>query len=152
MLTWPTCFLWTSPHHSFIRVLHQETNGHQRQTLLGVCVDWNPPRVTLVHFWPAYIQHAGDTRPTEVNVENPNLNNTEVHKTVSLAEDETHQTRRCWSVSAGLTFLPACLRAKASSVVIVLFPTPPFPDRTNTTWRTWARLPSHMKQRRYSFT
>lgn len=46
-----------------------------------------------------------------------------------------------------LTFLPACLRASASSVVMVLLPTPPFPDRTNTTCWTWARLPTHMKRR-----
>ena len=45
------------------------------------------------------------------------------------------------------TFLPACLRARASSVVMVLLPTPPFPDRTNTTCRTWARFPSAAEQR-----
>lgn len=49
-------------------------------------------------------------------------------------------------VTTQLTFLPACLRARANSAVMVLFPTPPFPDRTNTTCRTWAMFASHLKR------
>lgn len=40
-----------------------------------------------------------------------------------------------------LTFLPAWRRAKASSVEMVLFPTPPFPERTRMMCRTPARFP-----------
>lgn len=47
-----------------------------------------------------------------------------------------------------LTFLPACRRASANSVVMVLLPTPPLPDSTNTTCLTWARFASHVEQRR----
>lgn len=48
-----------------------------------------------------------------------------------------------------LTFLPAWRRARASSVEMVLFPTPPFPERTRTMCRTPARFPgSGWKDRR----
>lgn len=56
-----------------------------------------------------------------------------------------HTVFSCIYTFLELTFFPACLRASASSVVMVLLPTPPLPDSTNTTCRTWDRLPSSMK-------
>jgi hypothetical protein len=41
----------------------------------------------------------------------------------------------------GLTFLPWWRRARANSVEMVLFPTPPFPERTRMMCRTPARFP-----------
>lgn len=41
----------------------------------------------------------------------------------------------------GLTFLPWWRRARANSVEMVLFPTPPFPERTRMICRTPARFP-----------
>lgn len=41
----------------------------------------------------------------------------------------------------GLTFLPWWRSARANSVEMVLFPTPPFPERTRMICRTPARFP-----------
>lgn len=46
-----------------------------------------------------------------------------------------------WLGPEALTFLPAWRRARASSVEMVLFPTPPFPERTRMICRTPARFP-----------
>lgn len=45
-----------------------------------------------------------------------------------------------------LTFLPAWRRAKASSVEMVLFPTPPFPERTRMMCWTPARFPASSRK------
>ncbi|TNN42774.1 hypothetical protein EYF80_047033 [Liparis tanakae] len=124
--------------HGFIRVLQQEADGHEGEALLGVGVDRHPPRVTLVHVGPAHAEHAGDTGPTQVNVQDADLRN-RLRCSMTSCSVRGH---RLQVSSRSLTFLPACLSASASSVVMVLLPTPPFPDRTSTTWRTCDRFPS----------
>lgn len=46
-----------------------------------------------------------------------------------------------WLGTEVLTFLPAWRRARASSVEMVLFPTPPFPERTRMICWMPARFP-----------
>lgn len=150
-----TCFLRAPPHHSLIRILKQEADRHESKISLCICVDGHPPRVALVHVRPANIQHAGDTGSTEVNVQDANLMDADrnhMFRCAYTCKQNVLTTRRNWTdlktwlhgASELLTFLSACLRARANSVVMVLFPTPPLPDRTNTTCLTWVRFPSRM--------
>lgn len=79
-----TRFLRPPPHHRVIWVLQQEADGHEGEVLLGVSVDGHPSCVTLVHIRPAHTQHAGDTGPTQVYVQDANLMNAEFCQSVSL--------------------------------------------------------------------
>lgn len=99
-------------------------------------------------------EHARDAGPTKVNIQDANLNNrpatsglntTVYFEILYLYMNYIKMYGDANLLLAQLTFLPACLRARANSVVMVLFPTPPFPDRTNTTCRTWAMFPSHVE-------
>lgn len=118
------------------------------------------------------VKHARDTGPTKVNIQDANLRDTSATSGITThcifqycTQCAVHKWKTKWCFfdispsslmdgnagpalahSSQLTFFPACLRASANSVVMVLFPTPPFPDRTNTTCRTWAMFPSHLKR------
>lgn len=50
-----------------------------------------------------------------------------------------------------LTFLPWWRSARANSVEMVLFPTPPFPERTRMICRTLARFPGSGKKQELGF-
>lgn len=162
-----TRFLRTPPHHCFIWVFQQESDRHERKCLLGICVDRHPSWVTLMHVSTHNVKHARDAGPTKVNIQDANLKDTPpTHRTNNYIVFWNIHDFCTWITSkwcifnifpgsfmcgntdllhTQLTFLPACLRARANSVVMVLFPTPPFPDRTNTTCRTWAMFPSHVE-------
>lgn len=120
-----------------------------------------------MHIRPANAKHAGDTGPTQVNIQDANLMdvsavcifnycictyiipNLSLSYSFSLHGLNMRHPLFCYTCTQlELTFFPACLRASANSVVMVLLPTPPFPDSTNTTCRTWAKFASHMKKRR----
>lgn len=51
----------------------------------------------------------------------------------------------------GLTFLPWWRSARANSVEMVLFPTPPFPERTRIMCRTPARFPGSGEKQELGF-
>jgi len=68
-----TVLLGPPPHHGVVWVLQQETDGHERQALVAVCVDGHPAAVTLVHVGPAHAQHARDAGPTQVHVQDAHL-------------------------------------------------------------------------------
>lgn len=91
----------------------------------------------------AHTQHPRDAGTTEVDIQDANLRTTKFYKCLFTFEKGHGQM---FDLQL-LTFFPACLKARANSVVMVLFPTPPFPDSTRTTCFTSARLPSHMKRK-----
>lgn len=97
-------------------------------------------------------EHARDAGPTKVNIQDANLKDraatrglitTVYFEILYMNYIKMHGDANL--LLAQLTFLPACLKARANSVVMVLFPTPPFPDKTNITCRTWAMFPSRVE-------
>lgn len=147
-----TILLGASPHHSLVWLLQQEAHRHEGDALLPVHKDGHPATVALVHRPALHPEHAGDAGAAQVHVQDPHLQGG-VHAAreglwpgaaLCAHPGERGLARR----QEALTFLPAWRRASASSVEMVLFPTPPFPERTRTMCWTPARFPGSGRKNR----